>query len=121
VQRDLGELEAARATQQRALAIQEAVYGPEHPAVARTLGNLGNVQEQLGELEAAREQTGRALVIFERFLGPDHPYTRQARANLASCSAPDSETDTEARDGQRRASTTTARLRAALNRAKRRI
>ena len=27
--------------QQRALTIKEAVYGPEHPAVAITLGNLG--------------------------------------------------------------------------------
>ena len=44
MQQELGELEAARVTQQRALAINQAVYGPEHPAVANTLGNLGIVQ-----------------------------------------------------------------------------
>ncbi len=30
----------------RALAIDEAVYGPVHPEVAITIGNLGTVQEQ---------------------------------------------------------------------------
>ena len=67
---------------QRALAIKEAVYGPEHPEVAITLTNLGIVQQQLGELDAARADTGRPLGIFERRLGPDHPHTRQARAKL---------------------------------------
>ena len=71
-------------TQQRALAIHEAVYGSEHPAVAMTLGNVGYVQQQLGELDEARECAGRALAIFERFLGSDHPTTRQAQAFLVS-------------------------------------
>jgi len=37
VQQQLGELEAARVSRQRALAIKEAVYRPEHPSVAMTL------------------------------------------------------------------------------------
>jgi Tetratricopeptide repeat len=37
----------ARATLQRALAIFQAAYGPDHPHVANTLGNLGIVQEQI--------------------------------------------------------------------------
>ena len=78
----LGEFEAARASQQRALTIKEAVYGPEHPEVAMTLGNLANVREDLGELEAARSCIGRAVGIFERRLGPDHPTTKQARAHF---------------------------------------
>ena len=41
------QLTAARATQQRALAINEAAYGPDHPQVAITLGNLRSVQEQM--------------------------------------------------------------------------
>ncbi len=46
---------AARATQERALAIEEAAYGPDHPQVAII---LGNVQEQLGDLDAARAAPG---------------------------------------------------------------
>jgi Tfp pilus assembly protein PilF len=87
VQEQLGELEAARGSQQRALAIKQTVYGPEHPQVAITLGNLGIVQQQLGELEAAREGAVRALAIFERFLGPEHPTTRQAHEHLARLEA----------------------------------
>jgi tetratricopeptide repeat protein len=35
VQRELGELAAARTTQERALAIGEAAYGPDHPDVGK--------------------------------------------------------------------------------------
>jgi Tfp pilus assembly protein PilF len=67
------QLTAARATFQRALAINEAAYGPDHPQVAATLGNLGNVQQELGELAAARATEQRALAIEEAAYGPDHP------------------------------------------------
>ena len=68
----------------RALAIKEAVYGPEHPEVAITLTNLGVLQLQLGERDAAREHAQRAVAIFEASLGPEHPYTAKARDLLAS-------------------------------------
>ena len=35
---------------ERALTTNEAVYGPDHPEVAVTLTNLGNVHQQLGDL-----------------------------------------------------------------------
>jgi Tfp pilus assembly protein PilF len=60
----------ARTTLRRALAIREVVYGPEHPKVAITLGNLGRVQWQLGESDVARAALRRVLAINERFLGP---------------------------------------------------
>jgi len=44
IQRQLGRFEEAEGTQARALTIKEAVYGPDHPEVAVTLGNLGIVQ-----------------------------------------------------------------------------
>jgi Tfp pilus assembly protein PilF len=97
-------------TLQRALAIQEAVYGPEHPAVAITLTNLGSVQQQLGELDAARKDVGRALAIFEHFLGLDHPTTRQARAHLASMGA-DKQTGQDAAPAPETSSRRWARLR----------
>lgn len=44
------EYEVARATQQRALAINATLFGPDHPQVARKLGNLGNVHISSGRL-----------------------------------------------------------------------
>ncbi|MCA1679885.1 MAG: tetratricopeptide repeat protein, partial [Actinobacteria bacterium] len=83
-QRARARLTSAQQLIKRALAIEEAVYGPEHPQVASTLTNLGVVQEHLGELEQARFTQQRALAIFEHSLGPDHAYTMQARSNLES-------------------------------------
>jgi hypothetical protein len=71
-----------------ALAIKEAVYGLEHPQVARTLGNLGNVQQELGEPEQARAHMQRAVRILVCFLGTDRDDTVQARALLASIDNP---------------------------------
>jgi Tfp pilus assembly protein PilF len=76
------QLTAARATFQRALAIFQAAYGPDHPHVAATLGNLGNVQQQLGELAGARATLQRALAINEAAYGPDHPQVAVTLTNL---------------------------------------
>jgi Tfp pilus assembly protein PilF len=76
------QLTAARATLERALAINEAAYGPDHPRVAVTLGNLGNVQAELGELAAARATLQRALTIKEAAYGPDHPRVAITLTNL---------------------------------------
>ena len=66
---------AAQATLRRALAVQESVYGSQHPQVATTLTNLGNVQWELGELPAAQATLQRALTIEETVYGPQHPHT----------------------------------------------
>ena len=49
------ELAAARPLLERALTISEAVYGPDHPAVAISLGNLAAVLRELGEPAADRK------------------------------------------------------------------
>jgi tetratricopeptide (TPR) repeat protein len=81
-QQALGELAMARQLTQRALTIEEAVYGPEHPDVAGTLTNLGVVQGQLGEFEAARVTLQRALTIKEAVYGPEHPDVAGTLTNL---------------------------------------
>ena len=73
---------AGLSAQERALAIFEAAYGPDHPEVARALGSLGIVQRQLGELPAARASQERALAIFEAAYGPDHPQVARALGSL---------------------------------------
>jgi tetratricopeptide (TPR) repeat protein len=73
---------AARASFERALAIEEAAYGSDHPEVARTLGNLGNALRGLGELPEAHTHFQRALTIYEAAYGPDHPEVARTRGNL---------------------------------------
>jgi len=63
----------ARESLERALAIDERVYGPDHPNVARDVNNLGMVLKDLGDLADAQEAYERALAIDERVYGPDHP------------------------------------------------
>jgi Tfp pilus assembly protein PilF len=76
------ELPAAHAHLERALAIEEAALGPDHPAVATTLTNLGVVLEGLGDLAGARAFHQRALAIEEAALGPDHPAVARTLGNL---------------------------------------
>ena len=73
---------AARAALERALAMKRAAYGPDHPKVARTLANLGNVHQLLGELPAARATLERALAIAEGTHGPKHPEVAITLGNL---------------------------------------
>jgi tetratricopeptide (TPR) repeat protein len=73
--RVLGRPADARPVVERALAIDEAAYGPDHPNVANDLNNLALVLQDLGEPQQARPLAERALAISERTLGPDHHYT----------------------------------------------
>jgi tetratricopeptide (TPR) repeat protein len=76
------EFAEARAASERALAIDEAVFGPDHPKVATMVNNLGLVLRDLGDLAGAREALQRALAIWEKQLGPDHPNVASALNNL---------------------------------------
>ena len=58
---------------ERALAIDEAAYGPDHPEVATDLNNLAQILRELGQLKVARPLQERALAITEAAYGPDHP------------------------------------------------
>ena len=63
----------AKKNYERALAIGEAVYGPDHPDVAICVNNLGGVLKSLGDIEGAKKNYERALAIDEAVYGPDHP------------------------------------------------
>jgi hypothetical protein len=67
---------------ERGLAIDEVVYGPDHPDVATDLNNLTGLLRAQGELAAARPLFERALAIVEGVLGPNHPTTDTVRGNL---------------------------------------
>ncbi len=60
---DLGDLAGAKAAFERALKIDEATYGPDHPNVAIDVNNLGSVLQDLGDLAGAQAAYERALKI----------------------------------------------------------
>jgi tetratricopeptide (TPR) repeat protein len=68
---------------ERALAIAEAAYGPEHPEVGTRLNNLALVLRDLGDLAGARERFERALAIDLAAYGPEHPDVGTDLNNLA--------------------------------------
>lgn len=67
----------------RAVAIQESALGPDHPALANTLNNLGALLDQRGEHSEAESLQRRALAILEKSLGPLHPETAATLTSLA--------------------------------------
>lgn len=68
---------------ERAIAIDEAALGPDHPQVATFANNLGGVLGEQGDLEGAKTLFERALQIFRAFLGDDHRNTRIVLAHLS--------------------------------------
>jgi tetratricopeptide (TPR) repeat protein len=65
----------APAAYERALGIDERIYGPDHPNVAIRVNNLGTVLRDLGDLAGARAAFERALGIREKVFGREHPDT----------------------------------------------
>jgi len=72
----------ARECFERALGIDERVFGPDHPRVATDVNNLGGVLQGVGDLEGARAAYERALGILEKVLGPEHPNVATLVNNL---------------------------------------
>ena len=68
-----GDFALAKLLFERALAICEKKFGPDHPMVAINANNLGSVFMKMGELEPAKGHFERALAIDEKEFGPDHP------------------------------------------------
>ena len=67
----------------RALAIDEASYGPDHPDVAIDLNNLAQLLQATNRLGEAEPLMRRALAIDEASYGPDHPNVAIRLNNLA--------------------------------------
>ncbi len=74
----------AEPAMRRALAIDEAAYGPDHPDVARDLNNLALLLKDTNRLQDAEPLMRRALSIDEFAYGPDHPRVAISLNNLAT-------------------------------------
>lgn len=66
---------------QRALAIREQVFGPDHPNTATSLSYLAALFESQEKYEQAGLFYRRALDIRERTLGSTHPNTISSQIN----------------------------------------
>ncbi|MGB0084687.1 MAG: FxSxx-COOH system tetratricopeptide repeat protein, partial [Rhodomicrobiaceae bacterium] len=74
---------AAAPLMRRALGIDQAAYGPDHPRVAIDLNNLAQLLQDTGRLAEAEPLMRRALGIDEAAYGPDHPRVAIRLNNLA--------------------------------------
>jgi tetratricopeptide (TPR) repeat protein len=86
-QQHLADFDEARKCLERALKIDEKVFGLDHPSVATMANNLGLVLRDLGEMEKAKSCFERSYRIFQQFFGDSHPSTRRVKANLDSMKA----------------------------------
>ncbi len=68
----------------RALAIDEANYGPDHPTIAASLNCLARLLQDTNRLAEAEPLMRRALAIDDTSFGPDHPSVAINLSNLAS-------------------------------------
>ena len=73
----------ARTLYERALAIRERVFGPDHVETAGTLNDFSILLGNQGHLAEARAMAERVLTIREKALGPDHWLTATGLNNLA--------------------------------------
>ena len=74
----------AEPLKRRALGIDEASFGPDHPNVAIRLNNLALLLQATTRLGEAEPLMRRALGIDEASLGPDHPNVAIRLNNLAT-------------------------------------
>jgi tetratricopeptide (TPR) repeat protein len=77
------QLSEAEPIYQRALAIDEASLGKDHPNVATDLNNLAGLYQDTNRLKEAEPLMQRALAIDEASFGKDHPKVAIRLNNLA--------------------------------------
>lgn len=79
-----GDYDQALDHYEHALTIFEQQLGREHPTVASSVNNLGNVYFRLGDYEGALAQYSRALELREAVFGPGHPLIGSTLNNLGN-------------------------------------
>jgi tetratricopeptide (TPR) repeat protein len=78
-----GELDAAAALQEEAVALAASVLGEAHPSALRANADLGRVRWLQGRLTGARELQEQVLEVSREVLGEEHDDTLRAMRALA--------------------------------------
>jgi len=84
VYQSLGLYDPAQTLLEKALETRIKTLGPEHPAVAETLSNLGTVVWRKGDLARAKSLQEQALGIREKRLGPESKEVASSLHNLGN-------------------------------------
>ena len=80
----LGDFRKAIEYNEKALEINERIFGPEHPQVALSHNNLGTTYGNLGEHQKGLEHLQKALDIRIKVLGADHPDVATGYNNIGT-------------------------------------
>lgn len=83
VYRANGQWAEAREDYEAALAVDEALLGPDHPDVAASLDGVANILNSMDDFAEASRLHERARSIRERTLGGDHPDVGLSLNNIA--------------------------------------
>jgi eukaryotic-like serine/threonine-protein kinase len=89
----LQQLADARATGQRAVALDRQLLGASHPQTAVDLLNLASVTASLGELPEAEKAYREGIAILSEWYGKDNPDVITAKSILAKALAAEKKTD----------------------------
>jgi len=81
--RRTGKYDQAIPPGERAIEIRESILGSDHPLVANSITNLGEILRFKGEYAKAEQLHNRALAIREKVVGGKHPDTASSLNNLA--------------------------------------
>ena len=81
-------MSSAEGKYRQALEIKERTQGPNAPALATTLNNLGTVLRRQARLDEARQSYERAIGLLEGVVSEDHPTLVAARRNLSRLDPP---------------------------------
>ena len=77
-----GQYSEATDVAKEALKVAENTFGPDHPRVATSLNNLGEVYRAQGKYAEAEPLYKRALEMLEEALGPEHPDVARMLENM---------------------------------------
>jgi tetratricopeptide (TPR) repeat protein len=87
----VGDLDIAQRYGQESLALEEALYPPNHPSIGLTVNVLGLVAQKRGDRAKARALYERSIAIYESSKRPDNPDIAHALRNLAGLSSEEGE------------------------------
>ncbi|MFB9836273.1 FxSxx-COOH system tetratricopeptide repeat protein [Actinoallomurus acaciae] len=81
--RDLAQFEESRQLDEKVLAGQQELLGPEHPHTLMTAGSLSGSLRALGRYRRALDMDRQTYAAWSRLYGEDNPRTLSAANNLA--------------------------------------
>ena len=78
----MGEYPKALSSHEKALAIRQQSLPSNHPDLAMSFGQIGNIDFTIGQYSKALPLCQRAVQIAEQSLPPNHPHLQWYKNNL---------------------------------------